>query len=174
VPVLIESPLACGLLGSFVSAASGGALYRKASFLVDALGTQVFSPELDIIEEPHRPGEVGSTPFDDEGVFTRPRTVVDGGVLQGWFLSTYSARKLGMKTTGNAGGAHGLRLTSRRTQAQDDLRAMLRKQHAVYRLRAKIPMCVCVRARNYANNLPPHSTTPSPPSDERLRRKVPP
>ena len=127
VPVLIESPLACGLLGSFVSAASGGALYRKASFLVDALGTQVFSPELDIIEEPHRPGEVGSTPFDDEGVFTRPRTVVDGGVLQGWFLSTYSARKLGMKTTGNAGGAHGLRLTSRRTQAQDDLRAMLRK-----------------------------------------------
>jgi PmbA protein len=127
VPVLIESPLACGLLGSFVAAASGGALYRKASFLVDALGTQVFSPELDIIEEPHRPGEVGSTPFDDEGVFTRPRTVVDGGVLQGWFLSTYSARKLGMKTTGNAGGAHGLRLTSRRTQAQDDLRAMLRK-----------------------------------------------
>lgn len=126
-PVLLEAPLACGLLGSFVGAASGGALYRKASFLLDCLGTQVFSSDLDIVEEPHRPGELGSTPFDDEGVVTKARTVVSAGVLQGWFLSTYSARKLGMQTTGNAGGAHGLRLTSRRASPGDDLRTMLRK-----------------------------------------------
>jgi PmbA protein len=127
VPVLIESPLACGLLGHFVQAASGGALYRKASFLVDSLGTEVFARHLDIVEDPHRPGEFGSTPFDDEGVATSARRVVDAGVLQGWFLSTYSARKLGMKTTGNAGGAHYLQLTSRDTKPRDDLKAMLRK-----------------------------------------------
>jgi PmbA protein len=127
VPVLMEAPLACGLLGHFVQAASGGALYRKASFLVDSLGTEVFAPHLDIIEDPHRPGEFGSTPFDDEGVTTAPRKVVEGGVLQGWFLSTYSARKLGMKTTGNAGGAHYMQLTSRDTKPRDDLKAMLRK-----------------------------------------------
>jgi PmbA protein len=127
VPVLLEAPLACGLLGSFVGAASGGALYRKASFLVDALGTQVFAKELNIVEEPHRPGELGSTPFDDEGVATKARKVVTAGMLNGWFLSTYSARKLGMKTTGNAGGAHGLRLTSSLTAPGDDLKAMLRK-----------------------------------------------
>jgi PmbA protein len=127
VPVLMESPLACGLLGHFVQAASGGALYRKASFLVDSLGTEVFAPHLDIIEDPHRPGEFGSTPFDDEGVTTAPRKVVEAGVLQGWFLSTYSARKLGMKTTGNAGGAHYMQLTSRDTKPRDDLKAMLRK-----------------------------------------------
>lgn len=127
VPVLFESPLAGGLLGHFVQAASGAALYRKASFLVDALGTQVFAPHLDIDENPLQPGEFGSTPFDDEGVKTAARRVVDAGVLGGWFLSTYSARKLGMRTTGNAGGAHHLRLTSRDTSPRDDLPAMLRK-----------------------------------------------
>ena len=127
VPVLFESPLACGLVGHFVQAASGVSLYRKTSFLVDALGTQVFADHLDLDEDPHRPGEFGSTPFDDEGVATSARRVVSGGTVQGWFLSTYSARKLGMKTTGNAGGAHFLRLSSRRTRPRDDLRAMLRK-----------------------------------------------
>jgi PmbA protein len=127
VPVLFESPLACGLLGHFVQAASGSALYRKASFLVDALGTQVFAPHLDLHEDPHRPGEFGSTPFDDEGVATAPRSVVTGGVLEGWFLSSYSARKLGLRTTGNAGGSHFLRLASRDTRPRDDLKAMLRK-----------------------------------------------
>jgi PmbA protein len=125
--VLFEAPLACGLIGHFVQAASGSALYRKASFLVDALGTAVFAPHLDIDEDPHRPGEFGSTPFDDEGVTTAPRRVVEGGTLGGWFLSTYSARKLGMKSTGNAGGAHFLRLSSSLTRPKDDLRAMLRK-----------------------------------------------
>lgn len=127
VPVLFESPLACGLLGHFVQAASGSALYRKASFLVDALGTQVFAPHLDIHEDPHRPGEFGSTPFDDEGVVTAPRSVVTGGVLDGWFLSSYSARKLGLRTTGNAGGSHFLQITSRDTRPRDNLKAMLRK-----------------------------------------------
>jgi PmbA protein len=127
VPVLFEAPLACGLLGSFVAAASGGSLYRRASFLVDALGKDVFSPHVDLVEEPHLPGALGSTPFDDEGVATRARTVVKAGRLEAYFLSTYSARKLGMKTTGNAGGAHGLRLISRLTQPTDNLRAMLRK-----------------------------------------------
>ena len=87
----------------------------------------MFAPHLDIDEDPHRPGEFGSAPFDDEGVATAPRRVVDGGRLDGWFLSTYSARKLGMRTTGNAGGAHFLRLSSRLTRPRDDLRAMLRK-----------------------------------------------
>jgi PmbA protein len=127
VPVLFESPLAAGLIGHFVQAASGSALYRKASFLVDALGTQVFAPHIDLDEDPHRRGEFGSTPFDDEGVATAPRRVIDAGVLGGWFLSSYSARKLGMRTTGNAGGSHFLRLSSRETRPRDDLRAMLRK-----------------------------------------------
>jgi len=127
VPVLFESPLACGLIGHFVQAVSGAALYRKASFLVDSLGTQVFAPGVDIREDPLQPGEFGSTPFDDEGVVTRARDVVRGGVVQGYFLSTYSARKLGMKTTGSAGGAHHLRMTASGTRARDDLPAMLRK-----------------------------------------------
>jgi PmbA protein len=127
VPVLFESPLACGLIGHFVQAVSGGALYRKASFLLDSLGTQVFAPHLDIVEDPHRPEEFGSTPFDDEGVATAARSVVSGGILEGWFLSTYSARKLGMKSTGNAGGSHYLHFTSRETRPRDNLDAMLRK-----------------------------------------------
>lgn len=127
VPVLFESPLACGLLGHFVQAASGSALYRRSSFLLDALGQPVFAPHLDIIEDPHVPSEMGSAPFDSEGVITRRRTVVGGGRLEGYFLSTYSARKLGLKTTGNAGGSHNLSLTSRLTRQMDDLPAMLER-----------------------------------------------
>ncbi|MBX3636264.1 MAG: metalloprotease PmbA [Rubrivivax sp.] len=127
VPVLFEAPAAAGLLGSFVQAISGGALYRKASFLVGCLGQPVLADHLDLLEDPHLPKGKASAPFDDEGVRTRPRTVVDGGVVQGYFLSTYSARKLGMKTTGHAGGSQNLRLVSRRTKPGDDLDAMLRK-----------------------------------------------
>ncbi|MBK9135709.1 MAG: metalloprotease PmbA [Betaproteobacteria bacterium] len=127
VPVLFEAPLAAGLVGSFVGAVSGGALYRKASFLVDALGTQVLAGHLDLDEDPHEPKGKGSAPFDDEGVRTRARRVVAGGVVQGYFLSSYSARKLGMRTTGHAGGSQNLTLTSRLTQPGDDLDAMLRK-----------------------------------------------
>ncbi len=108
VPVLFEAPLAASLIGNFVYAASGGSLYRKSSFLLDSLGKQVFSPQVHISERPHLPRGLGSSPFDDDGVATRDREVVEAGVLQGYFLSTYSARKLGMQTTGNAGGSHNL------------------------------------------------------------------
>jgi PmbA protein len=126
-PVLFESPLAAGLLGALVQATSGGALYRKSSFLLDSLGKPVLAPHLDVVEDPHIPRGKGSSAFDDEGVATRRRKVVDGGRLEGYFLSTYSARKLGMKTTGNAGGSHNLTLSSRQTQPGDDLDAMLAK-----------------------------------------------
>jgi PmbA protein len=126
-PVLFESPLAAGLLGAFVQAVSGGALYRKSSFLLDSLGKPVFPKHIHIDEDPFVPGGKGSSAFDDEGVQTRARKVVDAGRVQGYFLSTYSARKLGMKTTGNAGGSHNLILTSSRTRAGDDLDEMLRK-----------------------------------------------
>lgn len=126
-PVLFEAPLAAGLLGSFVQAISGSALYRKSSFLPDSLGQQVLAPHLELFEEPHLRRGKGSAPFDEEGVRTQARQVVSAGVVQGYFLSSYSARKLGMKTTGNAGGSHNLSLTSRLTQPGDDLLAMLRK-----------------------------------------------
>lgn len=126
-PVLFEAPLAAGLLGSFVQAVSGGALYRKSSFLLDSLGTQIFPEHIQVVEDPHVPGAVGSSPFDDEGVRTQRRDVVSNGVLQGYFLSTYSARKLGMQTTGNAGGSHNLSLLSSNTKKSDRFAAMLKK-----------------------------------------------
>jgi PmbA protein len=127
VPVLFEAPLAAGLLGAFVQATSGGALYRKTSFLVDSLGKPVFAPHVQIVEDPHVPRAMGSAPFDEEGVRTRQRSVVKDGVVEGYFLSTYSARKLGMQTTGNAGGSHNLSLLSSNTRAEDDFEEMLRK-----------------------------------------------
>ena len=126
-PVLFESTLAAGLLGGFVQAVSGGSLYRKSSFLLDSLGKMVFPKHIDILEDPFILGGKGSSPFDEEGVRVAPRKVVQGGRVQGYFLSSYSARKLGMKTTGNAGGSHNLVMTSRLTQASDDLDAMLQK-----------------------------------------------
>jgi PmbA protein len=126
-PVLFESPLAAGLLGAYVQATSGGALYRKSSFLQDSLGQQVLAAHVDITEDPHVRKGKGSAPFDEEGVNTRARQLVQAGVVQGYFLSTYSARKLAMRTTGNAGGSHNLTLTSRLTRPGDDLPEMLRK-----------------------------------------------
>ncbi|HYC42542.1 MAG TPA: metalloprotease PmbA [Noviherbaspirillum sp.] len=126
-PVLFEAPLAAGLLGAFVQAISGGALYRKSTFLLDSLGQQVFAPHIQVVEDPHVVGAVGSAPFDEEGVKTSRRDVVKDGVVQGYFLSTYSARKLGMKTTGNAGGSHNLTIISELTQPGDDFKAMLKK-----------------------------------------------
>jgi PmbA protein len=126
-PVLFESPLAAGLMGSYVQATSGGALYRKSTFLVDSLGKQVFPEHIDIVEDPFVQRGKGSAPFDEEGVRTRPRKVIEAGRVEGYFLSSYSARKLGMKTTGNAGGSHNLTLTSRLTDPGDDLVQMLRK-----------------------------------------------
>ncbi|WP_312516776.1 metalloprotease PmbA [Massilia sp.] len=126
-PVLFEAPLAAGLLGAFVQAVSGGALYRKSTFLLDTLGKQVFPSHIQIIEDPHAIGAVGSAPFDEEGVKTVRRKVIADGVLQGYFLSSYSARKLGMQTTGNAGGSHNLQILSDDTKRSDDFEGMLRK-----------------------------------------------
>jgi PmbA protein len=122
-PVLFEAPEASDLLGAFVQAVSGGSLYRRSSFLLDSLGTAVFAPGVTIREEPLLPRARGSAPFDAEGVATAPRDVVQGGVLQGYFLGSYSARKLGMQTTGNAGGSHNLVVS----HGSDDLAGMLRR-----------------------------------------------
>ncbi len=122
-PVIFEAPLAAGLIGSFVHAISGGSLYRKTSFLVDSLGRQVFPDFVQISERPHIRRGFASTPFDDDGVATHDREVVTDGVLQGYFLSTYSARKLGMHTTGNAGGSHNLLVQP----GKHDLKGLLRE-----------------------------------------------
>ncbi|PSB91980.1 metalloprotease PmbA [Candidatus Pandoraea novymonadis] len=126
-PVLFEAPLAAGLIGAFVQAVSGGALYRKATFLIDSLGKRIFASHIGIEEDPHILRAMGSAPYDDEGVRTHRRDVVKHGVVEGYFLSTYSARKLGMETTGNAGGSHNLRLYSTETQPTDDFCTMLKK-----------------------------------------------
>ncbi|MFZ2973385.1 MAG: metalloprotease PmbA [Ferribacterium limneticum] len=107
-PIILEAPLAGGLLGSLVHAASGGALYRKSSFLLDQLGKKIMPDFIQIAERPHIPCGLGSASFDSDGVATRDRDLVTNGILQGYFLSTYTARKLGMQTTANAGGSHNL------------------------------------------------------------------
>jgi PmbA protein len=107
-PVLFEAPVAAGLIGHFISAVSGGNLYRKTSFLNDSLGKTVFSPIVNIEERPFERQGLASASFDEEGVAVRERPVVKDGRVEGYFLGTYSARKLGMKSTGNAGGHHNL------------------------------------------------------------------
>lgn len=126
-PVLFEAPLATGLIGSLVQAVSGGALYRRSSFLLDSIGQQVFADHVQLREDPHLIGGMGSSPFDEEGVRTQARDVLKNGVLQGYFLSCYSARKLGMQTTGNSGGSHNLHLTSSLATPRDNFKAMLKK-----------------------------------------------
>ena len=126
-PVLFESPLAAGLVGGLVQAISGGALYRKSTFLLDSLGKMVLPRHIDLTEDPFVLRGKGSSPFDGEGVSVKARKVIDGGRVQGYFLSSYSARKLGMQTTGNSGGSHNLVFSSRRTKPGDDLDTMLQK-----------------------------------------------
>jgi PmbA protein len=121
-PVLFEAPEAADLLGSFVHAVSGGSLYRKSSFLLDSLGRQVFAPHVNIREEPHLLRGRGSAPFDNEGVATERREVVSNGIVRGYFLGSYSARKLGLQSTGNAGGAHNLVVPG-----TEDLSALMRR-----------------------------------------------
>ncbi|MGE0559607.1 MAG: metalloprotease PmbA [Burkholderiales bacterium] len=123
VPVLFESGVASSLLGHFVSAVSGGSLYRKSSFLLDSLGKEIFSKNVQIADLPHIPKALASGAFDEEGVATRSRDIVRDGVLQGYFLASYSARKLGMKSTGNAGGNHNLVMKD----TGDDFAALLKK-----------------------------------------------
>ena len=122
VPVIYEAPVASSLLRHFISAVSGGALYRKASFLLDYLGKQIFPDFVRIHEQPLLPGAMGSAAFDNEGVATAPRDIVCGGVLQSYILSSYSARRLKMETTGNAGGVHNLTIDP----GEQDLEAMIK------------------------------------------------
>jgi PmbA protein len=107
-PILYVPELARGLIGHFLGAVRGGSQYRRASFLLDSAGTQVFPDWFNISERPHIPKALGSAPFDSEGCATRDRELIASGVLDGYVLGTYSARKLGLKTTGNAGGVHNL------------------------------------------------------------------
>ncbi len=107
-PVIFDATAAPSLIGAFVSAVSGASLYRKSSFLLDSIGTQVFAKNISIFEDPFIVKGMASGPFDGEGVTTLARDVVKNGVLCGYFLSCYSARKLGMASTGNAGGSHNL------------------------------------------------------------------
>jgi PmbA protein len=125
--VLFESTMAVGLLGGFVQATSGGALYRKTTFLDESMGKQVFPKHIRVDDDPFVRGGKGSAAFDEEGVQTQKRQIVEGGKVRGYFLSSYSARKLGMKTTGNAGGSHNLTLNSSQTKASDNLDVMLQK-----------------------------------------------
>jgi len=124
-PVLFEAPLAAGLIGSLVHAVSGGALYRKSSFLLDHLGKRVMPEFIQLSERPHIKCGLGSSSFDSDGVATRDREVVTDGILQGYFLSAYTARKLGMQTTGNAGGSHNLILQP----GEDDFAGLLAKMN---------------------------------------------
>lgn len=107
-PVLFEAPVASSLLSHFVSAVRGASLYRQASFLLESLGKPVFADFVRIHEQPHLKGAAGSAAFDSEGVATRARDLVRNGILEGYVLDSYSARKLKMTTTGNAGGVHNL------------------------------------------------------------------
>ena len=123
-PVLFEAPVAVGLIGHFVSAVSGGNLYRKTSFLVDTLGKQVFPPLVAIDERPHEPQGMASSPFDEEGVATIERPIVRAGAVEGYFLGSYAARKLGMKSTGSAGGHHNLVVRSEGPDFEGMLKTM--------------------------------------------------
>lgn len=125
VPVLFEAPIAAGLIGSFVNAVSGSSLYRKSSFLLDQLGQPVFSPNIHIEDVPDIRKGLASGAFDGEGVKTQRRTIVENGVLQGYFLATYSACKLGMRSTGNAGGTNNLIVKP----GELDFKALLKKMN---------------------------------------------
>lgn len=111
-PVLFVAEEARGLLGGFISAISGGNLYRKSSFLLDHLGKKIFPEYINLREQPHLPKGLGSVAFDSDGVMTRPNVFVEQGILQSYSLGVYSARKLGLQTTGNAGGVHNLTVST--------------------------------------------------------------
>ena len=122
-PVLYSAEIASGLLGSLIGAISGGSLYRKASFLLDALDTQIFPEFVHIHEQPYLKGALGSSAYDSEGVATKTRDIVSEGILRSYVLATYSAKKLGLQSTGNAGGVRNLMIYP----GQDDFDGMLKQ-----------------------------------------------
>jgi PmbA protein len=123
-PVIFAAEEARGLLGHFASAISGGSLYRKSSFLLDSLGKKIFPNFISIDEQPYLPFALGSAPFDSDGVATRPNKFVEEGTLRSYSLDVYAARKLGMKTTGNAGGMHNLTVTQGKKNLEELLKMM--------------------------------------------------
>jgi len=123
VPVLFSRDIASGLFGHFVSAISGGSLYRQSSFLLDSKGKQLFPSWLTIEERPHIAAGLASSPFDHEGVVTKDTTILKNGVLQDYLLTTYSGRKMGMQSNGHAGGIHNWLVTN---TGEDD-QALLQK-----------------------------------------------
>ncbi|KLS10520.1 metallopeptidase TldD-related protein, partial [Neisseria gonorrhoeae] len=123
-PVLFDTTVSGGLIGHLVGTLSGGALYRQSSFLIDSIGKKVLPDFLNLREEPHIPRSFRSSYFDAEGVATAPRFVIQNGIVEGYFLGSYSARKLGMQTTGNAGGAHNLYLNHTHETQSDLLKEM--------------------------------------------------
>lgn len=123
-PVIFAAEEARGLLGHLVSAITGSSLYRKSSFLVDHLGKQIFAKHVYIDEQPHLDKALGSSPFDDDGVATRANVFVEEGVLKSYCLGVYSARKLGMQTTGNAGGVHNLFINTGKKDLSQLLKTM--------------------------------------------------
>jgi PmbA protein len=124
-PVLFVPDLARGLIGSFTAAIRGSSQYRQASFLLNSVGERIFPAGFSIAERPHIPKAMGSAPFDEEGVATKDRELIADGVLTGYILSSYSARKLGLKTTGNAGGAHNLIVAPTRTGGMEAMLSLL-------------------------------------------------
>jgi PmbA protein len=122
---LYEAPIAASLLSHFVSAVRGTSLYRQASFLLDSIGKPIFADFVRIHEQPHLKGAQGSAAFDSEGVATQPRDLIRDGILQGYVLDSYSARKLKMQTTGNAGGVHNLTIDP----GKENLEGLLRQMH---------------------------------------------
>ena len=124
-PVLYEAPIAASLLSHLVSAVRGTSLYRQASFLLDSIGKPIFADFVRIHEQPHLKGAQGSAGFDSEGVATKSRDLIRDGILQGYVLDSYSARKLKMQTTGNAGGVHNLTIDP----GKDNLEAMIKQMH---------------------------------------------
>jgi len=123
-PVLYCAEMASGLLSSLCGAISGGSLYRKSSFLLDALDTQIFPEFVHIHEQPHLIGALGSASYDDEGVVTQTRDIVSDGILRGYLLASYSARKLGLRSTGNAGGVRNLTITPSELNFEELLQKM--------------------------------------------------
>ncbi|GBE07818.1 peptidase PmbA [bacterium BMS3Bbin11] len=122
-PVIYEAQVAGSLLSHLISAISGGALYRKSSFLLDHKGKKIFPEHINISENPHIPKALGSAAFDNEGVATKQRSIIKDGILMDYVLSSYSARKLGLLTTGNAGGVHNLMIK----HGDKDLSALLKQ-----------------------------------------------
>jgi PmbA protein len=120
-PVLFAPEVARGFIGHAIGAISGGAQYRRSSFLLNAAGEKIFPDFVQIQERPHIPKAMASRPFDAEGVTTRDRDLVIDGVLQGYILGSYSARRLGLETTGNAGGPHNLSVLG----GTDDMRSLI-------------------------------------------------